>query len=719
MFETEQRKQLRLAVIDLFTRYKKNRDNFQKTLDRQDCLSDKELEKLANSVKSLEKNTYLLAVVGESKSGKSTFINGLIRKPLLPTGILQCTCNIIEIVDTHDEHDERGKFYLAVKYADNREETQVSKNGDITDIKAKLHTLSALPDKYRNLPVVQLNDHLIEQKPAQITDRDIETLWSKSLDNPKKLSEDKFKHSMMEYLKEYRDLSKIATQITIGCPLDFKFTRLRIVDTPGVNATGGLEQKTIEYIREANAAIFIHQPKNIASKSLEEFFRTVEKVIVKNIFMIITHKAQYAEAEIEAVIEDARSAFPEINPDRVVAVDSMLKIIHDQLKTGIPLKELLKDDGIRKLIAIYNLSHGDDVGRIQKALLEDSNFPSVQKLLRDFSAKAMDQLLIDVVEKITLGYEEQRNVYEQEVSLKNSKATKKPEEFNHEINTLKRLLADYRRILGDFSKSKNSEYTGLHSEVRKNVDILKEVCRDLVKRSRDEQEIFKHVSDFNTDCEKFLVSCTTRLSKEYETEMARVGLEFNRQHLITPPRISFDGISDQAKERSYEVTKIPGTQRTNALGGALAGAISGGLIGLSGGPLGIVIGAVVGAAAAGSGGYIKGKPAENIREFNNEKYVDILKQELPPFLDDVSSAMSSLITNLFKEYDVVFQERLGSLIEDRQRACETLRTSQVNAEALYKEIELCSSRLQVVENELQTINNLKKRLSQIMEEISI
>jgi DNA repair ATPase RecN len=99
--------------------------------------------------------------------------------------------------------------------------------------------------------------------------------------------------------------------------------------------------------------------------------------------------------------------------------------------------------------------------------------------------------------------------------------------------------------------------------------------------------------------------------------------------------------------------------------------------------------------------------------------VATLKQELPPFIGDVSSTMSSLIANLFKEYDVVFQEKLGNLIRERQRAYEILRTSRVEAETLCKEIELCSSRLQVVENELQTINTLKKHLSQIMEEISI
>jgi ribosome biogenesis GTPase A len=111
MFETEQHEQLRFAVVDLFKRYKKNREELQKTWGQQDSLSEEELNKLAKNVASLEASKYLLAVIGESKSGKSAFINGLIKKPLLPTGILQCTSGIIEIVDTNNENNKQGKVY--------------------------------------------------------------------------------------------------------------------------------------------------------------------------------------------------------------------------------------------------------------------------------------------------------------------------------------------------------------------------------------------------------------------------------------------------------------------------------------------------------------------------------------------------------------------------------------------------------------------------------
>ena len=36
-------------------------------------------------------------VLGEAKSGKSTFINAYLGVNLLPTGILQCTSSIIKI----------------------------------------------------------------------------------------------------------------------------------------------------------------------------------------------------------------------------------------------------------------------------------------------------------------------------------------------------------------------------------------------------------------------------------------------------------------------------------------------------------------------------------------------------------------------------------------------------------------------------------------------
>jgi hypothetical protein len=718
MFETEQHEQLRFAVVDLFNRYKRNREELQKSWGQQDSLSEEELNKLTKNVASLEASKYLLAVIGESKSGKSAFINGLIKKPLLPTGILQCTSGIIEVVDTYNEHDERGKLYLylTIKYGDYREENQISKDGNIASIQEKLRKIASLPDEYRSLPVGKLNDYLIEKNQRQITDQDIETLLESIYnpqDNSHNLPREEFTDLVKGYLEKYRDLSKIATQITIGCPLGFKFTDLRIVDTPGVNARGGIQQTTVKYVRDANAAVVIHPIKNIASESLDKFFRETAKDDIENVFMVLTHRAQSKAGDVEIAIEQARKIFSDVKPERVVAVDSMLKRIYDEMATGTQIEELVKDEEIEQLIAKYILRHGNDVQKIQQSILEDSNFPSMEKLLRDFSEQALDQQLRSIIKQIAIGYEEQKSIYEQEIASRNSKATKRPEEFDHEINTLKRVLDDYRKILTEFSESKCKEYTSLHSSVVTEIKVLRDSSQASVKASRSSEEVYKHVTDFEAACDKKVIFYTTQLSVAYETQMAEVGVEFKRQHLITPPRISFEGIASKAKERSFETIDIPGNRRNNALGTALAGGVTGAITGAGAtalNPVGILIGALIGAAAGGAKGFSEGTPSKKDTQFNDRKYVEILKGDVVPAIGRASDAMSGVIRELFKEYDETFQERLGDIVSERQKAYEILRTKKEEAEELYRDVERLSSMLQVVSEELQRVDDIKKKI---------
>src|SRR5437762_13795979 len=45
----------------------------------------------------LEENTYKVLVVGEAKRGKSTFVNALIGRDLLPTDVDIATCQVFQI----------------------------------------------------------------------------------------------------------------------------------------------------------------------------------------------------------------------------------------------------------------------------------------------------------------------------------------------------------------------------------------------------------------------------------------------------------------------------------------------------------------------------------------------------------------------------------------------------------------------------------------------
>ena len=87
------------------------RANMPNPLERLDPL----LIDIRDKVKKVEKDQFRLMIAGESKSGKSTFINAYLGVELLPMDVKQCTSAIIEIKNGNE-------FHVLSTYADNRTE---------------------------------------------------------------------------------------------------------------------------------------------------------------------------------------------------------------------------------------------------------------------------------------------------------------------------------------------------------------------------------------------------------------------------------------------------------------------------------------------------------------------------------------------------------------------------------------------------------------------
>ena len=54
-------------------------------------------QSIENQATKIENEIFNLMVIGEAKSGKSTFINAYLGKEVLPMDVRQCTSSIIEI----------------------------------------------------------------------------------------------------------------------------------------------------------------------------------------------------------------------------------------------------------------------------------------------------------------------------------------------------------------------------------------------------------------------------------------------------------------------------------------------------------------------------------------------------------------------------------------------------------------------------------------------
>ncbi len=696
------------STIKIYRQYVNNRKKFQEVTLTGDGLNDEDLKQIEIEVDKLEKNEYLLTIVGESKSGKSCFINALLGKAILPTDILQCTSGITEITDT-SKNEEKKSIYLNVTYAHAPKKPKQEFSGtlanDLTPLKEKLKEIAAIKEKYRCLPTLQLNQFLVEEKPEHITSELIIKVCNEFVSdtyNPHKLSKEKFNDLVTNYLIDYQDLTKIPVYISIGFPLGFNFSHMQIIDTPGVNARGGVEQATLKYIDRANAAIFIHQLKNIASSSLREFFKSVPKRTHKNSFMCLTHKAYQTVEQVEQAVVEAKKLFPEIQPEeRIVAVDSMLKFIHDELDTGKQPADLMKDEETKKLLAVFYFDYEADKAKIQDALLADSNFGTVKNLLSKFSETALCGQLREVLEPIEKAYEEQQKLYDELISKIGWKAeySKTQEEFEQELDKLNRLLNDYKKALNTFAGKIRPKYAGRGSDAEFKFSVIKASYDRLLESASSEDQICKYINDYNDDCDKEITYFTMSLQREFAIEMDKLGAEFKASYSISLPKINLSSVSEGAKRRAYENITIPSTRGEEAFFGALKGALGGFL---SGGPVGAISGIIGGAV----GGYIGGSSEKIETRFNDQTYKREFIRDARTLVSSITGEIQLNIGAIFDKYNEDFNEKLKIIIQERQNAYKALATDLDNV----KKLEQYNKETILVANELKEIKNINELL---------
>ena len=273
------------------------------------------------------KGHFTLAVVGKMSSGKSTFINAFLgNKNILPTGHFQTTCVLTKI-----EYSE--KEAIEIIYGDGHKETI---NGDIA---GKLEKLVAIEDQYSSLPVNDINKLIIKGwDKSKICDPKI----VKGLEETSCRTIDK---RILELYIDNHPKSKVAKEVTIKYPLQEDCEGWRIVDTPGVEAVGGIDMETMNFLAAQNeygsnnvdAIIFLHKgTDNIEDKSINDFvkdvFKSLSEDAKKRIFFVVTNAADDTfQNNEEEYMRKAKALFVEpygIKEERLIPVDSLMEILN-------------------------------------------------------------------------------------------------------------------------------------------------------------------------------------------------------------------------------------------------------------------------------------------------------------------------------------------------------------------------------------------------------
>lgn len=355
-----------------------------------------------------------LMILGEAKSGKSTFINAYLGKEVVPMDVRQCTSAIIKI--------HRGdKFELIATTAAGGKSTIA----EIDKIQKFLKDHAAISDKYRNIPVTTINNELlIKHKGKKIPEAVLtEFIKAEQKDNIYNIDTAEYGRIIRDYITENAaNWGKIIVEMDITYPLPEEMQGVTIIDSPGVGAGGNVGVIAENYITEANAIIFV---KSLSGQALESssfmnFMRnTCRDRKRDSLFLVLTGKSNLAGSEVASLKEQAVEMYKnDIIEDKIIVVDSKIQLFLNKcLELGTEERideffEKLEESGndFAPASKCWFKSKGDVV-RFEEKMEELSNFPGVQIALERFARVAQYIQLAEFLENLEQEYTRYKTIF--------------------------------------------------------------------------------------------------------------------------------------------------------------------------------------------------------------------------------------------------------------------------------------------------------------------
>ncbi len=348
-------------------------------------------------LKDIQKNVaeekFLLAIFGEVKAGKSTFINALLKKEILPSDVLQATSEIIEV-------HKADKKKVKVTFTNDREKV-VEDNPQTPEdeVALFLKDIASVNEKYRGIPIVQVNKFMIEhynktKEKAVIEEKELEAFLSSNLENIHNLDEDEFRRKIREYIEKNISCDNIPRMVSLYYSHDVSHLKhFRIVDTPGVNATGGLEDRTKDFIHEADAVICLHKPPPLESKSLRDILKDKLPERVKDrLILVLSHRSRQDENENEKIQNEAERLYSEIGLSNIFFVDSLTELHLPKFYKVETMDEIRNiftaDQKLGQLIASRYVEADNDRSKFLDLLEKQANFGEIRERIKKDAQKS-------------------------------------------------------------------------------------------------------------------------------------------------------------------------------------------------------------------------------------------------------------------------------------------------------------------------------------------
>lgn len=375
---------------------------------------------ISSQAEKIRDEIFNLMILGEAKSGKSTFINAYLGKEVVPMDVRQCTSAIIKI--------HRGdKFELVATTAMGGKTTITG----IDKIQKFLKDHAAISDKYRSIPVTTINNELlIKYRGKRIPEPVLaEFIKEEQKDNIYNIDPAEYGKIIRDYITENSpNWGKIIVEMDITYPLPESMQGITIIDSPGVGAGGNVGVIAENYISEANAIIFV---KSLSGQALESssfmnFMRnTCRDRKRDSLFLVLTGKSNLAGTEVASLKEQAIEMYRhDIIEEKIIVVDSKIQLFLNKC-LALGTEEKI-DDFFDELEESGNdfapaskcwLKSKGDVVRFEEKMEELSNFPGVQNALEKFARVAQYIQLAEFLGNIEQEYDRYRAVFTEALKI--------------------------------------------------------------------------------------------------------------------------------------------------------------------------------------------------------------------------------------------------------------------------------------------------------------
>ena len=506
---------------------------------------------------NVEAERFLLAIFGEVKSGKSTFINALLKEAILPSDDLQATSEIIEV---HKSEKKKAE----VTFVNGRH--QVIEN----EVVRSLKEIASVNEEYRYIPIVQVNrflsDHYSEEEGKAVFDEEeLELFLSSDLENIKKLNDVEFRNKIRKYIEQNISCDKIPAWVSLYYPHDVsEFKHFRIVDTPGVKGIGGIEERTEGFINQADAVICFCNAKQLESTTLGNILENdIPENVKRHLILVLTHRSNFPSNKQRNRILDHANSILTIGSDNVFFVDSLTELDLQNFygaKTIDEIKAIREtDQQLRWRTARWFEEAKDNRSAFLKLLEDQANFRGIRKRIESDARKSaaiqMRQFANGMAKEYgVLGNKISARIEPLKMEYKDPQFF--ASQIQDQINERKKMKEDSDKfkdtLKAKFSPHKKSDYSQKMNQILEEfLDAIKEKKFGPHEHNDQREEIVKdYVDNLNQRWTDKMSEFVDTLKADYDKEVMDRNVELQSDYSITVSEIYWDDIRNTALDKT-------------------------------------------------------------------------------------------------------------------------------------------------------------------------